>query len=354
MSFDDKKQPIVIKKINKGGHGHHGGSWKVAYADFVTAMMAFFLLMWLLGSTTEGEKAGVAEWFKNPSAVPGPGGASTSMIELGGAQDVPEGEGEPLRNPADMPPEEQLKAQEDQARLDELLKDLKELIETSPSLQDFKDQLLIDITSEGLRIQIVDKENRPMFDLGGTELKWYTRTILRELGKTINEVPNRISIAGHTDAMPYATTRRDYSNWELSADRANAARRELKVGTGMGDGKFGRVVGLASSVLFDQDNAYNPINRRISIIVLNRATERAIGLPPLEPVPSPMPPALAPVPERALEVPDPAPAPPIVAPLVKPVLPRAEPPLPPAEPAAASGAGLEQALSRVLGGSAGQ
>jgi len=164
----------------------------------------------------------------------------------------------------------------EQRRLDELLEELQASIEKSQALKPFKDQLLLDITPEGLRVQIVDKENRPMFALGSSELKWYTKKILREITKNINGVPNKISITGHTDATPFSSDREDYSNWELSADRANAARREL-VAAGMQADKVGRVVGLGSSVLFDNENPYNPINRRISIIVMNRATERAIS-----------------------------------------------------------------------------
>ncbi|MGE0079927.1 MAG: flagellar motor protein MotB [Thiohalomonadaceae bacterium] len=274
MAIDDKKQPIIVRK-KRGGHGgHHGGSWKVAYADFVTAMMAFFLLMWLLGSTSQAQREGIAEWFKNPAAPQGPGGASTSMIKFGGAMEVPRGEGDPFRNARVETAEDSLA---DKARLDDLMERLKAQIESTPSLKDFKDQLLLDITSEGLRIQIVDKENRPMFDLGGTRLKSYTRVILHELSRTIDQVPNFVSIAGHTDATPYSADRIDYSNWELSADRANAARREMIEG-GFNPHKFGRVVGLADSVLFDKANPYNPVNRRISIIVLNKATQKAIGL----------------------------------------------------------------------------
>ena len=302
MALEDKKQPIVVKKIKKGGHGHHGGAWKVAYADFVTAMMAFFLLMWLLGSTTQEERTAISEYFQNPSAIQGPGGASTSMIKLGGALEIPRGEKEPLRDAssetAKPTPEEIAEIIEDQARLDELMQKLKEQIEANPTLKDFKDQLLLDITSEGLRIQIVDRENRPMFDLGGTRLKPYTREILRELTRTINEVPNHVSLTGHTDATPYSRERQDYSNWELSADRANAARREMVV-AGMPEKKFGRVVGLADLVMFDKENRFNPVNRRISIVVLNKATERAIGLDEeapvaAPPVAAPQPPAITP------------------------------------------------------------
>lgn len=274
MTIDDKKQTIVIRKTADHRKFHYGGSWKVAYADFITAMMAFFLLMWLLGSTSQAQREGIAEWFRNPAAPQGPGGASTSMIKFGGAMEVPRGEGDPFKN-AQLETAED--SQADKARLDDLMERLKAQIESTPSLKDFTDQLLLDITSEGLRIQIVDKENRPMFDLGGTELKPYTRVILRELARTVNQVPNFVSIAGHTDATPYSAERVDYSNWELSADRANAARREMIKG-GFNPDKFGRVVGLADSVLFDKANPYNPVNRRISIVVLNKATQRAIGL----------------------------------------------------------------------------
>ena len=205
------------------------------------------------------------------------------------------------------------------------MEQLKAQIENTPSLKDFKDQLLLDITSEGLRIQIVDKENRPMFDLGGTHLKAYTQVILHELAKTIEQVPNFVSVSGHTDATPYVSGRTDYGNWELSADRANAARREMIVG-GMRVKKFGRVVGLADSVLFDQQNPANPVNRRISIIVLNKATRKAIRLPtpdgemapgpamlsdPAVPMPAPVAQTVAePVPQPAPAVaPSPAPLP---------------------------------------------
>ena len=203
------------------------------------------------------------------------------MIKLGGALELPRGDGEPLRG-KDTPSEHTSSAPnkeliQDKKRLDKLMQRLKEQIENSPALREFKDQLLIDITSEGLRIQIVDKKGRPMFDIGSSRLKWYTKNILDEIAKTINEVPNHVSITGHTDARRYSSESADYTNWELSADRANAARRELLNG-GLDKQKFGRVVGLASSVLFDKQDPYDPINRRISIIVLNKATEKAIGL----------------------------------------------------------------------------
>lgn len=274
MAFDEKKQPIVIKRVKKDGAGHHGGAWKVAYADFVTAMMAFFLLMWLLGSTGEEDRQAISEFFKSPSAVQGPGGASTSMIKLGGAMEVPRGEGKPMHMPT---PEDLAQEKQDAAKLDDLMQEIRKQIEYTPALIEFKDQMLLDVTSEGLRIQIIDKKNRPMFDLGSAVLKNYTVEILHELARTINLVPNHISISGHTDATPFIGVRPGYTNWELSADRANAARRSLIDG-GLGKNKFGRVVGLASSVLLEKNNPTAPVNRRISIVVLNKATEKAIGL----------------------------------------------------------------------------
>ncbi len=268
------KQPIIIKKIKKHAHGHHGGAWKVAYADFVTAMMAFFMLLWLLSYATPGQRSAIQGYFENPSMTPGESGASTSIIDLeGSAPEAPKGMG---NNPMELNAEniEKLAEEVEQKRLESLLKKLEEAVEKSQALQPFKDQLLLDITSEGLRIQIVDKENRPMFDLGSDVLKDYTREILHEIVKVINEVPNKISISGHTDQTPYSS-HKGYSNWELSADRANAARRELVVG-GMTEEKIGRVVGLSSSVLFDKENPFNPINRRISIIVMNKAAEAAV------------------------------------------------------------------------------
>ena len=304
---DDKKQPIVIKKIVKAG-GHHGGAWKVAYADFVTAMMAFFLLLWLLGISDEAMRGGISEMFRNPSPLIGPGGSSSSMIKLGGTKEIPLGEGEKIMKQADFQSKENVTSGEDKAVkqieiekiiekekakekvvLDQLLIKLKETIEKSETLKDFKDQMLLEVMPEGLRIQIIDKEKRPMFSSGSEKLKPYTRVILHEVAKTIaKNAANKISITGHTDVsafgkgiIEYETVdgevlRKQYSNWELSADRANAARRELVKG-GMPLSQIGRVVGLSSTVLFDKKNPSSPINRRISIIVLNKATLDSIA-----------------------------------------------------------------------------
>jgi len=287
--------PIIIKRVKKGGHAHHGGSWKVAFADFATAMMAFFLLMWLMGATDEKQKGAISEYFNNPSAIAGastvpsptaiqgPGGSSTSMIKLGGGMELykdpsPEAEPTPPSPGAqtDVTPDEALKLAEklDQERLEGLLGQLKDAIDQRETLAKFKDQILLDVTPEGVRIQIVDHERRSMFPSGSAVLESYSANILTELSGIVNSVPNRVSISGHTDIRPYVKV--NYSNWELSADRANAARRALIVG-GLPAEKIGRVVGLASSVLLDAHAPDSPLNRRISIIVMNKRTEDAIS-----------------------------------------------------------------------------
>ena len=283
--MSEQKAPIIIKRIKKAAGGHHGGAWKIAYADFVTAMMAFFLLMWLLGSTTKGDLEGIAEYFKTPLKVAmqgGSGSGDSSSVIKGGGADLTRKSGQ--INRGETPAEKKsynLKAAQaelerrEAEKLKQLKARLEQAIEANPTLKQFKRQLLIDITDEGLRIQIVDEQNRPMFNLASAELQPYTKIILREIGKVLNDVQNRISLSGHTDAVQYSNAGRGYSNWELSADRANASRRELIAG-GMNEGKMLRVVGLASSVPFKNALANDPVNRRISIIVMNKRTEEAV------------------------------------------------------------------------------
>ncbi len=282
---DDSQRPIIVKKIKKGGHGHHGGAWKIAYADFVTAMMAFFLLMWLLGSTTKGDLQGIAAYFKTPLKVALSGGSgagdATSIIKGGGTdltratgQENKATPGQKRPNLIDADEAEKALRMRDAQVLQALKADLEKAIDANETLRQFKNQLLVDITSEGLRVQMVDAQNRPMFAVGSSALQPYTRDILREVGKVMNEVPNRITISGHTDATPYSGGERGYSNWELSADRANAARRELLAG-GMTEQRIARVIGLGSAVLLDSNDPVNPINRRVSIIVMNRKAEEA-------------------------------------------------------------------------------
>jgi len=251
----------------------------------VTAMMAFFLLMWLLGSTTRGDLEGIAEYFKTPLKVAMQGGSgsgdSSSVIKGGGLDmsrksgQVKKGETKAEKKSYNLKAAQAELERIEAANLKQLKKRLETAIDANPTLKQFKRQLLIDITTEGLRIQIVDEQNRPMFNLASAELQPYTKIILHEIGKMLNDVQNRISLSGHTDATPYASGERGYSNWELSADRANASRRELIAG-GMDESKMLRVVGLASSVPFGQAAPHDPVNRRISIIVMNKRTEEAV------------------------------------------------------------------------------
>jgi chemotaxis protein MotB len=281
---NEELRPIIVKRIKKVAGGHHGGAWKIAYADFVTAMMAFFLLMWLLGSDAKGNLQGIAEYFKTPLKVAmagGDGSGDSSSIIKGGGKDLSLREGQNRRGEVDSPKKnynlqaaEAALAKVDADRLKVLKDKIEAAIDSSPSLKQYRKQLLLDITTEGLRIQMVDEQNRPMFASAKADLQPYTREILHEIGRILNDVPNRISLSGHTDAAPYGTGEKGYSNWELSADRANASRRELIYG-GMDEAKVLRVVGLSSSVLFDKNDPLNPINRRISIIVMNKKAEQS-------------------------------------------------------------------------------
>ncbi len=294
----EKNTPIV-KRVVRAKSAHHGGSWKIAYADFVTAMMAFFLLMWLLGSATQSDLDGIADYFKNPlkvSMTGGSGSADSASVIKGGGRDltrrdsqVRKGEVEEQRRTINHKAAEAEVEKMEMSQMRTLKNRIDKMIESSSMLRDYRKQMLLDITSEGLRIQLVDAQNRPMFASGSAELLPHMRQILQELGKTLNDMPNRISLSGHTDAKPYSAGERAYSNWELSADRANASRRQL-VAAGLAEGKVLRVVGLSSAALFDKSDPLNPVNRRISIIVLTKKAEEgmlkdAVPLPPVPDVP---------------------------------------------------------------------
>jgi chemotaxis protein MotB len=257
------KRPVVVA-------AHHGGAWKIAYADFMTAMFAFFLVMWLLSNSSPKQLAGIAEQFKMPLKVAITGGkkssTSASVIPGGGPDPTSQADGEVKQSDNDS---------EDVKRLDELKQHLDDMIEANPVLRQFRPQLLIDITPEGLRIQIVDSGKRPMFDRSSAIVMSYMRTILREIGPVLNKQPNKITLSGHTDATLYTQGNKSYSNWELSADRANASRRELIAG-GMQDTKVLRIMGVASSMHLNQDDPFAPINRRISIVVLNKRAQTEI------------------------------------------------------------------------------
>jgi chemotaxis protein MotB len=291
MAGDAKKlQPIIIKRVKKGGHGAHGGAWKIAYADFVTAMMAFFLLMWLLGSTTEGDKKGIADFFNAPLKVAmagGSGSGDSSHVVKGGGEDLSRQGGQVKHgevagkqrtiNLKALPAEQR---QAEAARLERLKEKVESALAASPRLEALKSQIRLDMTRDGLRIQITDENGRPMFDSGSAAVRPTMRELLREIGHVLAEVPNRITIEGHTDAQPFSAGDRGYSNWELSSDRANASRREMVAG-GLPDDRTVRVQGMASSTLFVPKDPAHPMNRRISILVMNReAEERVLGLVP--------------------------------------------------------------------------
>lgn len=283
---ESRVRPIIVKKIKKAAHGHHGGAWKIAYADFVTAMMSFFLLMWLLGASSDAQLEGIAEYFKTPLKVALMGGnmvGTSDALIKGGGKDLTKKQGQvkPVDGPkgkqkvVDIKDVKEALKKEETAKLEELKKKIEKAIEDSPTLSKFKNQLLLDITSDGLRVQIVDEKNRPMFNSSKAELQPYAKQILQELGQMFNGVTNKISLSGHTDATPYPNGEKSCSNWELSADRANASRRELVAG-GMDETKLLRVVGLSSASLFDKENPLNPTNRRISIIIMNKQAEENV------------------------------------------------------------------------------
>ena len=266
-----EEQPIIIKRKKVVAGGHHGGSWKVAFADFATAMMAFFLVLWLTATASPEQKKAVEGYFRDPVGFTE--GGSPNPVDLEGSASVvneasPDIESSQIQIEDEVVDE--LSETLEQRRMQELFQELKEQIKQDETLQEFKDQLLIDITDEGLRIQIVDRSGRPMFDSGRAELKYYSQDILFELAKTLGSVNNKLSITGHTDSTPFSG-RPGYTNWELSADRANTARRALVAG-GVRQQQIARVVGLSDSVLFDKEDPNAPVNRRISIIVLNKKT----------------------------------------------------------------------------------
>ncbi|MFT3928893.1 MAG: flagellar motor protein MotB [Spongiibacteraceae bacterium] len=291
-------QPIIIKKKKGHGHGHHGGGWKVAFADFMTAMMAFFLLMWLMAAANDPQKKAIAGYFNDVGGgLVGPGGANSGVIQL----DNPESSHEPMQPPTmknetqggenernkgegidqnSMIPltEQQAREQyekQEKENLQKLKEQLQEELDKSDSvLREVRDQILIDYTGLGLRVQIVDKEQRPMFDTGKAKMKDYSLAVLEALAPLLDSVPNHLSITGHTDAAKYGDGA-IYSNWELSADRANTARRALVDG-GYPEEKIINVQGMGSAAPFDADQPLAPINRRIAILVLKKSVEEAL------------------------------------------------------------------------------
>ena len=319
----DKKQPIIIKKITKkAAHGHHGGSWKIAYADFVTAMMAFFLLMWLLNATSEQQKRGIANYF-SPVSIGVQGGgnwgvmggmsiadskgslsSSSSHIQVKPQPTREKGLGatgkakektdaaETIKNKPEEKINELQKGEskqlaqvslrenehqplvsgqqqnrEQEQKSFEAIKDqIKQSIQQTPDLKDLFNNLTIDQTEEGLRIQIIDRDKRPMFPNGSSRMYQQMKELLEKVADAIQTVPNKISISGHTDASPYSNDR-TFSNWELSTERANASRRVLKE-NGVSDDRFQSIVGRADKELFNKADPKSEENRRISIVLL--------------------------------------------------------------------------------------
>ena len=277
-SSPGKLQPIIVKRVRKAGHGaHHGGAWKIAYADFVTAMMAFFLLMWLLGSTAQGDLQGIAAYFQSPLKVTlagGSGAGDSSSIIKGGGQSLTRTNGNMQRGEIEAPQRtynlQALRAEvqaADAARMMDVQKKLEGTMQANPRLGALRQQTRMEMTPDGLRIQIVDEQGRPMFDSGSAHVKDYMRDLLRSIGKLVDDMDGRVVLSGHTDAAPYSGGERGYSNWELSADRANASRRELLSG-GLAEDRVVRVLGLGSSVPLDAGDPLSPLNRRISVLVL--------------------------------------------------------------------------------------
>ena len=271
-----KAQPIVVKRIKKAAHGHHGGAWKIAYADFVTAMMAFFLLMWLLSSASENTLKGISEYFQQPlklSLIGGSGVGDATAPVPGGGTDLTRKDGQVNKG---------ITKGKD-SKKDVKLQKLKERLEASimqvPALEALRDQIRLEMTVDGLSIQIVDASKKPLFASGkSTVLSPNMRDLMRTIGKLLNEVENPVSLSGHTDATPYAGgATGGYSNWELSTERANSSRRELVQG-GMDPNKILRVQGLGAVVPLDKTNPNDPMNRRIAIGVLNEAAQaRSLG-----------------------------------------------------------------------------
>jgi len=284
---EDKARPVVIKRVKKSAHAAttHGGAWKIAYADFVTAMMAFFLLMWLLGSTAKGDLQGIADYFSAPLTVAmsgGDGAGSSTSIVPGGGEDLSRSHGQIHQSQSVDRPGQRAgrktggSSQSEARRIAALKARVDAMLERAGLLHELRHQVRTEIIEDGLLIQILDDQNRAMFDLGSAELQPHMRDILHAVGAALAGVQGeRISLSGHTDAAPYSGGERGYSNWELSAERANASRREL-VAAGMPLGQLARVVGLADSQPLLPEAPRAPQNRRITITVLTHAAQQRL------------------------------------------------------------------------------
>ncbi|MFQ5533987.1 MAG: flagellar motor protein MotB [Sphingomonadales bacterium] len=287
--MSDEERPIIIKKVTKVSGGHHGGAWKIAYADFITAMMAFFLLMWLISATTEEQKLGIADYFRPTTTSNTQSGADGVLGGRSVAEQGAQSSGAVLVSIPNSPPQmerkdgsdaddspkqrdefnEQLVAAQEEKLFLEAEQKLNDAISNNPDLSDLNQHILIDRTPEGLRIQVVDRDGRSTFKPGTATIKPHGRKILREVAVVIASLPNRITIAGHTDATPFRG-KASYSNWELSSDRANSSRRELLLGSLPRD-RIYRVSGRAATEPLLPDDPFQDTNRRITIVLLREA-----------------------------------------------------------------------------------
>ena len=300
MAEKKEQEPIIVKRVKKVVGGHGGGVWKIAYADFVTAMMAFFLLMWVLGSTTSGDLAGISAYFQNPLRLTLEGGQGSgdqnSIIKGGGPQifrtigvESNADADTAQRRISDSRIEEDERLRLNTVAMQEAKGQIQEKMQSDPELAKTRNQVFMDISAEGMRIQIVDEKNRAMFVVGGAEMAPYAVNLLRLIGSVLKDMPNLVRIEGHTDGLKYGNGPAGYTNWELSTERANAARRELVRG-GLQEGNVSQVVGFADTIRLNPSNPNDPLNRRISITVQNKT---AGGLPSAKPAaPSPAPAAL--------------------------------------------------------------
>jgi chemotaxis protein MotB len=250
-------EPRIIKKKKVVGGGAHGGAWKVAYADFVTAMMALFIVLWIM-SQSQSIRQNVAQYFKNPGLLPGATGLMETS-DVGGEMPTP-GHSQDLQLPTPIKPD----LTYDQGTLEQAKKRITEIIAQLPELRRLKDQVAIELTKDGLRIELMDKENSHFFDLGSANLKPETQALLKLIAQELGKLPNPITVEGHTDCQPYGT--KDYTNWELSADRANAARRLLDE-SGIKPGQITSIKGCADRQLRNPADPLDFQNRRVTILV---------------------------------------------------------------------------------------
>ncbi|WP_299595939.1 flagellar motor protein MotB [uncultured Microbulbifer sp.] len=260
-------RPIIVRRPRKVREGHHGGAWKIALADLMTALMALFLVMWIVSNASPQELQGLAEYFRTPLAVALSNGdrdsASTSVIP-GGGTDPAHVNGERARV--------DLRSQRLPTDVRRTLMDLRfrieSVIQQDTELWELRDQVRFEMTPEGLRIQMLDTEQRSMFQIGSDRLEAHMRKLIRAMAPLLNELPNAVSISGHTDSLSYAGGDAGYSNWELSADRANASRRALVAG-GLNSEKMLRVIGMGDRVPVPGSHPGDAVNRRISLLVLS-------------------------------------------------------------------------------------